>query len=157
MPFGNRQQHIRIHVHRIAEKAVCLVAAVFKIGFVLRKAGGVHAVPAADQHNGEALLVRYPHHAFMAVDQPMLPRRELGPQQSLPAHGHQLMVRAAETDNHRPDRDAFLQRFSPQALPGRVDQIHLAVYQRADRIVLKIGAVCFHRRFLRDLPAHRQI
>ena len=144
MPVGDGQEHIRVDVHRIAEQAVRLVAAVFEIRFVLGVAGGVNAVPAADQDDGEALLGRNPYHALMAVDEPLLPCGELRSQQAFPAHLHELEIRAAEADHHRLDRDALLQRFPAQALPGRIDQVDLAVYQRPVRVILEISAVCFH-------------
>ena len=53
------------------------------------------------------------------------------------------MIRTAKAHQHRMHQHALLEQFSPQALARRIDQLHLAVHQRAFRIVLKIRAIGF--------------
>ena len=139
------EEHIRIHIHLITEKAVRLVAAIFEIGFVLCIAGRIHTVAAADQHNGEPLLAGYPDNPLVAVDQALLAGRELRGELSAAPHLHELVVCPAKADDHRLNRDSLLQRLSAKTLAGRVDQLHLPVYQWVIRTVLQIGPVYFHR------------
>ena len=143
MIVRNLQKHIRIHIHPVAEKAVCLITSVFKITFIFRIPGGVNAVAAPDQNDGEPVLGRHPDHAFMAVDEPVLPFRKLGGELPAFSHHHQFMVRAAETDNDRLNRNSLFFRFAPETPAGRIDQVHFSVNQGMVRIVPEKGSEYF--------------
>lgn len=67
------QKHIRIKVSLIAEYAVCTVAPIFKIGFILRKPCGIKTISPADQHDSKPVFRRHPNDPFVAVDQTVLP------------------------------------------------------------------------------------
>ena len=141
--LGDAQEHIGVDIHAVAEQAVGLVAAIFKIGFILGVAGGINAVAPANEHNGKAVFRGNPDNALMTVNQALLSGRKLRVQLSPAPHLHQLMIRTAKAHQHRMHQHALLERFSPQALARRIDQLHLAVHQRAFRIVLKIRAIGF--------------
>ena len=141
---GNAKKHVGMEVLLISKKSVRLITTIFKISLILRVAGRIEAIAAADQNNGKTVLRRHPYDPLVSIDQTILSLRKFRGQSPLTANVHQLIVRATKTNHDGLTENPLLQFLAAKPLPFYVRDLHVAVDQRMLGIILKIGSFYDH-------------